>query len=71
MKYLFFFVIFMVSIFAMGIISTAEAHPHTVELMESHSHILADENFHENFLIHTFDQVIFSVTDFFNSILFR
>ncbi|NNL57895.1 MAG: hypothetical protein HKP31_00205 [Nitrosopumilus sp.] len=60
------------SIFFGGTISTIAAHPHaTIDLMESHSHIFADEKFHDNFVIHTFDQVIFSITDFFNSILFK
>ena len=62
----------MVFVFSLGIISTAEAHPHaTPELMDSHSHVFADENFHDNFLIHTFDQVLFSITDFFTSLLNR
>ena len=36
--------------------SVAEAHPHaTIELMESHSH---ENLFEENFLLHTFENVI-------------
>lgn len=55
-----------------GFVSTVDAHPHaTIELTDSHSHILADEKFHDNFWIHTFDQVVFSVTDFFNNLFFR
>jgi len=72
MKNLKIILIFVVFTFAIGIISFAEAHQHaTVELTSSHSHILADEKFHDNFLIHTFDQVIFSVIDFFNDLFFR
>lgn len=60
----------MVFVFTIGIISIAEAHPHvTTVLMESHSHVFADEKFHDNFIIHTFDQVIFSITDFFDNFL--
>ena len=72
MKSFTFFGILIIFISATGMISAADAHPHaTIGLMESHSHIFADEKFHDNFFIHTFDQVIFSITDFFNSILFR
>lgn len=72
MKSFRFFGILIIFIFTIGIISTADAHPHaTIDLMESHSHIFADEKFHDNFLIHTFDQVIFSITEFFNNALFR
>lgn len=61
-----------VFVFVIGIVSIAEAHPHaTPELMDSHSHVFADEKFHDNFLIHTFDQVLFSITDFFTSLLNR
>ncbi|MGV7227007.1 MAG: hypothetical protein ACQ9CV_08835 [Nitrosopumilus sp.] len=72
MKSFRFFGILIIFIFTIGIISTADAHPHgTLDLVESHSHLFADEKFHDTFLIHTFDQVIFSITDFFNSVLFR
>ncbi len=55
----------------MGMVSTVDAHPHaTIDLMESHSHDIGDEGFQENFLVHTFENVIFSVVDFFNNILF-
>ncbi|KER06888.1 hypothetical protein AAA799E16_00404 [Marine Group I thaumarchaeote SCGC AAA799-E16] len=70
MNYFIVFGFLMVFVFTIGIISTAEAHPHaTIDLMESHSHVFADEKFHDNFIIHTFDQVIFSITDFFNRFL--
>jgi len=66
-----FVALLLLAVTSIGFVSTADAHPHaTIELTDSHSHILADEKFHDNFWIHTFDQVIFSVTDFFNS-LFR
>jgi len=66
------FGILTVFVFAMGMISTAEAHPHTtIDLMESHSHDIFDEKFQENFMVHTFENVILTVVDFFNSILFR
>ena len=72
MKHLTIFGFLFLFVFVIGIISTAEAHPHaTIDLMESHSHVLADEKFHDNFVIHTFDQVIFSVVDFFNNIFFN
>lgn len=62
----------MVFVFVIGIVSIAEAHPHAnPELMDSHSHVFADEKFHDNFLIHTFDQVLFSITDFFSGFLNR
>ena len=63
--------IFMVFVFSLGMISTADAHPHaTIDLMESHSHDIHDEKFQGHFLVHTFEEVVFSVTDFFNNILF-
>jgi hypothetical protein len=71
MKHLIFGIL-MGLIIILGSISIAEAHPHaTVDLMESHSHDLHDEKFQENFLIHTFENVIFSIVDFFNSFLSR
>lgn len=72
MKYFTILGFLIVFVFVVGVVSTVEAHPHaTPELMESHSHVFADEKFHDNFLIHTFDQVLFSITDFFNSLTFR
>lgn len=48
--------------------STADAHPHaTVDLMESHSHDVDDEVFQEDFVVHTFEEVIFSVFSFIKS----
>ena len=54
-----------------GMIFTAEAHPHaTPELMESHSHEMADENFQEEFILHNFEHVIVATWDWLNRILF-
>ena len=61
-----------VFVFAMGMVSTVDAHPHaTIDLMKSHSHDIGDEGFQENFLVYTFENVIFSIVDFFNNALFR
>ncbi len=58
-----------VSIF--GVIPMVEAHPHaTIDLMESHSHDVIDDNFQEDFIVHTFEEVIFSVFNFIKNILF-
>lgn len=57
-----------VFIFVIGMASTADAHPHaTVDLMESHSHDVDDEVFQEDFIVHTFEEVIFSVFSFIKS----
>ena len=48
-----------VGIFSVGFISFAEAHPHaTINLMDMHSHDLLTT---EDFVIHTFEQVILFV----------
>lgn len=66
MKHLLVFGILMGLVFVIGSISIVEAHPHTtVDLMESHSHDVHDEKFQESFLVHTFEDVIFSLVDFF------
>ena len=71
MKSLVIFGILMAFVIVLGSISMAEAHPHaTIDLMESHSHDVHDKNFQENFILHTFQDVIFSVFDFFKNILF-
>ena len=71
MKTLVIFGILMAFVIVLGSISMAEAHPHaTIDLMESHSHDVHDENFQENFILHTFQDVIVSVFDFIKSILF-
>ena len=71
MRTLVIFGILMAFVIILGTISIAEAHPHaTIDLMESHSHDPHDENFQENFILHTFKDVIFSVFDFIKNILF-
>ena len=71
MKTLVIFGILMAFVIVLGSISMAEAHPHaTIDLMESHSHDVHDENFQENFILHTFQDVMVSVFDFIKSILF-
>ena len=63
-----FFGILIAFVFVIGMASTADAHPHaTVDLMESHSHDMHDEVFQENFIVHTFEEVIFSVFNFIHS----
>lgn len=65
LKNIFFGILFVI-VFSFGIISLAYAHPHaTIDLMDSHSH---DNGMEENFLIHTFEQVVFSIVDFVNGI---
>ncbi|GFN40460.1 MAG: conserved hypothetical exported protein [Marine Group I thaumarchaeote] len=71
MRSLVIFGILIAFVIVLGTISIAEAHPHaTIDLMESHSHDPHDENFQENFILHTFEDVIVSVFDFFKNILF-
>ena len=71
MKSLAIFGILIAVVIVLGTISMAEAHPHaTEELMESHSHDLQDENFQDNFILHTFEDVIFSTFNFIKNILF-
>jgi len=63
-----FFGILIAFVFVIGMASAAEAHPHaTIDLLESHSHDMHDEVFQENFIVHTFEEVIFSVFDFINT----
>ena len=58
-----------VSIF--GVIPMVEAHPHaTIDLMESHSHDILDDNLQEDFIVHSFEHVSISTYDFIISILF-
>ena len=65
-----FFGILIAFIFVIGMVSTAGAHPHvTIDLMESHSHDMHDEGFEENFIVHTFEEVIFSVFNFISAYL--
>jgi len=70
MNHFTFFGILIAFIFVIGMASTADAHPHaTIDLMESHSHDMHDEGFEENFIVHTFEEVIFSVFNFINAYL--
>jgi hypothetical protein len=63
-----FFGILIAFVFVIGMASTADAHPHaTIDLMELHSHDMHDEVFQENFIVHTFEEVIFSVFSFINT----
>ena len=71
MKSFVIFGILMAFVIVLGSISMTDAHPHTtIDLMESHSHDVHDENFQENFILHTFEDVIFSAFNFFKNILF-
>ena len=71
MKTFVIFGILMAFVIVLGTISIAEAHPHaTIDLMESHSHDPHDESFQENFILHTFEDVIISVFNFIKNILF-
>jgi len=71
MKTFVIFGILMAFVIILGTISIAEAHPHaTIDLMESHSHDPHDENFQENFIVHAFEDVIFSAFNFIKNILF-
>ncbi len=71
MKSLIVIEILMSIVFSLTVIPIAEAHPHTtIELMESHSHDVNDENFQEEFILHEFEHVIISAFDWLNRILF-
>jgi hypothetical protein len=72
MKSLIILGILMSIVFISGVVPIAEAHPHaTIDLMESHSHDVNDENFQEEFILHDFEHVIISIFDWFNRILFE
>ena len=67
MNHFTFFGILIAFVFVIGMASTADAHPHaTIDLMESHSHDMQDEVFQEHFIVHTFEEVMFSVFNFIN-----
>jgi len=54
-----------------GVIPMADAHPHvTIDLMESHSHDIHNDNFQDDFIVHSFEHVIISTYDFIINILF-
>ncbi len=64
--------ILMSMVFISSIVSIAEAHPHSnIDLMESHSHDVDDENFQGQFILHNFEHVIISTFSWFKSIVFR
>ncbi len=55
----------------LGTVPMVEAHPHaTIDLMESHSHDIHNDNFQEDFLVHSFEHVIISTYDFIMRTLF-
>ena len=59
LKNLPFTAISLVGIFSIGLISMAEAHPHiSLEVMNTHSHEVMSS---QDFVIHTFEQVILFV----------
>ena len=52
--------ILLVGVFSIGLISMAEAHPHiSLEVMNTHSHEVMSS---QDFVIHTFEQVILFVS---------
>ena len=54
-----FLAILLVGVFSIGLISMAEAHPHiSLEVMNTHSHEVMSS---QDFVIHTFEQVILFV----------
>ncbi|MEC7373177.1 MAG: hypothetical protein VX995_01295 [Thermoproteota archaeon] len=54
-----FLAILFVGVFSIGLISMAEAHPHiSLEVMNTHSHEVMSS---QDFVIHTFEQVILFV----------
>ena len=70
MKSFVIFGILMAFVIVLGSISMAEAHPHaTIDLMESHSHDPHDENFQENIILHTFEDVMFSAYSVFEKMI--
>ena len=71
MKKLIIFGFLLSMLFIISTVSIAEAHPHaTIDLMGSHSHDPHDDNFQEDFILHTFEDVILSTIDFIKDILF-
>ena len=60
LKNLLFTTILLVGVFSIGLISMAEAHPHiSLEVMNTHSHEVMSS---QDFVIHTFEQVILFVS---------
>ena len=63
--------VFAIAVVILAQVPLAVAHPHaTVDLMESHSHYIHDDNFQKNFVVHTFEDVIIAAIDFIKMILF-
>ena len=59
LKNLLFTTILLVGVFSIGLISMAQAHPHiSLEVMNTHSHEVMSS---QDFVIHTFEQVILFV----------
>ena len=55
-----FLAILFVGVFSIGLISMADAHPHiSLEVMNTHSHEVMSS---QDFVIHTFEQVILFVS---------
>ncbi len=68
LKNLVFLTIFFAGIFSIGLISSADAHPHvSLELMDTHSHEILKS---QDFVIHTFEQVVLFVSQL-QSVIFR
>ena len=60
LKNLLFTTILLVGVFSIGLISMAQAHPHiSLEVMNTHSHEVMSS---QDFVIHTFEQVILFVS---------
>jgi len=69
MKVILFLGFLTIMISVLGIPLNAEAHPHaTFTLMDSHSHQLHDEKYQGHFIIHTFEEVVFEITSFLDSL---
>ena len=68
MKNLALLAILFAGVFSIGLISSADAHPHvSLELMNTHSHEILTS---QDFVIHTFEQVILFVSQL-QSLIFR
>ena len=68
LKNLLFTTILLVGVFSIGLISMAEAHPHaSLEVINTHSHEVMSS---QDFVVHTFEQVILFVGQL-QSVIFR
>tara|TARA_B110000014_G_C19854521_1_gene442722 strand:- start:227 stop:445 length:219 start_codon:yes stop_codon:yes gene_type:complete len=61
------FAVLIIGVFSLGFTSFAEAHPHTMDLINTHSHELYTA---EDFLIHTFENVVLFVEQIHHAIFF-